>query len=54
MSVLTSRGIKRIWEFKVGTTPSVRIIQDVDLALKALEFFYLANVAAVEGIYDKN
>ena len=37
-----------------GTPSSVRIIQDVDLALKALEIFYHANGAAVEGIADRN
>ena len=31
------RGLKRIWESKMGTPSSARIIQDVDLALKALE-----------------
>ena len=36
-------------------TPSlVRIIQDVDLELKALEIFYGANGAAVEGLADRN
>ena len=33
-----ARGMKRIWDSKMGGTPSSdRIIQDVDLALKALE-----------------
>ena len=31
-----SRGLKRIWEPKMGTPYSARMIQDVDLALKAL------------------
>ena len=31
-----SRGLKRIWESKMGTPSLARIIQDVDLALKAL------------------
>ena len=31
-----ARGLKRIWESKMGTPSSARIIQDVDLALKAL------------------
>ena len=38
-----ARGLKRIWESKMGTPSSVRIIQDVDLALKALEIVYRAN-----------
>ena len=35
------RGLNCIWESKMGTTSSARIIQDVDLALKALGIFYL-------------
>ena len=35
-----SRGLKRIWESKMGTPYSARIIQDVDLALKASESVY--------------
>ena len=31
-----SRGLKRIWESKMGTPSSARIIQGVDLVLKAL------------------
>ena len=31
-----ARGLKRIWESKMGTPSSAKIIQDVDLALKAL------------------
>ena len=38
----------------MGTPSSVRIIQDVDLALKALEIFYRTNGAAVEGLDDRN
>ena len=49
-----ARGLKRIWESKMGTSSSARIIQDVDLALKALEIVYLANGAAVEGLADRN
>ena len=49
-----ARGLKRIWESKMGTPSSARIIQDVDLALKALEIFYLENGAAVEGLADRN
>ena len=49
-----SRGMKRIWESKMGTPSSARIIQDVDLALKALEIVYRENGAAVEGLADRN
>ena len=49
-----SQGMKRIWESKMGTPSSAQIIEDVDLALKALEIFYLANGAAVEVIADRN
>ena len=38
----------------MGTPCSARIIQDVDLALKALEIVYLENGAAFEGIADRN
>ena len=31
-----ARGMKRIWESKMGTPSLARIIEDVDLALKAL------------------
>ena len=40
-----ARGMKRIWYSKMGTPSSARIIEDVDLALKALEIVYLANGA---------
>ena len=49
-----SRGMKRIWDSKMGTPSSVRIIEDVDLALKSLEIVYRANGAAVEGLADRN
>ena len=49
-----ARGMKRIWDSKMGTPSSARIIEDVDLALKALEIVYLSNGAAVEGIADRN
>ena len=49
-----ARGLKRIWESKMGRPSSVRIIQDVDLALKALEMVYRENGAAVEGMDDRN
>ena len=32
----------------------VRIIKDIDRALEALEIFYHANGASVEGIPDRN
>ena len=38
----------------MGTPSSARIIQDVDLALKALEIVYSANGADVEGLADRN
>ena len=38
----------------LGTPSSARIIEDVDLALKVLEFFYRKNGAAVEGLADIN
>ena len=49
-----TRGLKRIRESEMGTPSSARIIQDVDLALKALEIVYCANGAAVEGLTDRN
>ena len=36
------------------TPSSARIIQDVDLALKALEIVYRANGDAAEGLDDRN
>ena len=38
----------------MGTPYSVRIIEDVDLSLKALEIVYRENGAAVEGLADRN
>ena len=38
----------------MGTPSLARIIQDVDLALKALENFYRANGAAFEELSDRN
>ena len=46
--------MKRIWDSKMGTPSLARIIEDVDLALKALEIFYLGNGAAVEGLADRH
>ena len=42
-----ARGLKHIWESIMRTPSLARIIQDVNLALKALEIFYRANGAAV-------
>ena len=49
-----SRGMNRIRESKMGTPSTARIIQDVDLALKALEIVYHANGDSVEGLADRN
>ena len=49
-----AQGMKRIWESKMGTPSLARIIEDVDLALKALEIVYLANGPSVEGRADRN
>ena len=49
-----ARGQKCIWDSKMGTPYSVRIIKDLDLALKAMEIVYRANSAAVEGLADRN
>ena len=46
--------MNRIWDSKMGTPSSARIIEDVDLALKALEIVYLENGAADEGLADRN
>ena len=49
-----ARGLKRIWDLEMGTPSSFRIIEDGDLALKALEIVYRANGASVEGLADRN
>ena len=49
-----ARGLKRIWDLEMGTPSSFRIIEDGDLALKALEIVYRTNGAAVEGLADRN
>ena len=36
------------------TPSSARIIEDVNLAFKALEIVYCANGAAIEGLADRN
>ena len=38
----------------MGNPSLASIIQDVDLALKALEIVYRSNGAAVEGLADRN
>ena len=38
----------------MGTPILARIIQDVDLALKALEIIYCANEAVAEEFSDRN
>ena len=38
----------------MGTPSPVRIIEDVDLELKALEIVYRENGAVVEGLADRN
>ena len=49
-----ARGLKLIWDSKMGTPCFERIIQDVHMALKALEILYRENGAAVEGLADRN
>ena len=49
-----TRVLERIWESKMGTPSSERIIQDVDLALNALEIVCSTNGAAVKGLDDRN
>ena len=49
-----TRGLKHIRESKMGTPSLARTIQDVNLALKALEIVYRTNAAAVEGLDDRN
>ena len=43
MNVVIARGIKRIWEYKMVTSSSAKINQDIDMALKALEIVYHKN-----------
>ena len=49
-----TRGLKRIWESKIGTPSSKSIIKDIYLELKALEIVHCAYGAAVEGVADSN
>ena len=49
-----ARGLKRIWESKMGTPSLANIIQDVNPALKALEIVYCENGDAVEWLADRN
>ena len=51
MNVIVARGLKHIWDSKMGTPSSARIIKDVDLALKALETVYRKNGAAVGEVH---
>ena len=46
--------LKCIRDSKLGTPSSATIIEDVDLAIKALEIVYHANGAIVEGLADRN
>ena len=48
-----ARGLKRVWDSKMVTPSSVRMIEDVDLVLKALGIVYWENGAAVEGLADR-
>ena len=48
-----AHGLKRLWDSIMGTPSLARIIQDVDLALKALEIVYRENGASFEGLADK-
>ena len=54
INVVIARGLKRVWESKMGIPSSARIIEYVDQALKALGILYRANRAAVEGLDDRN
>ena len=49
-----AQGMKRIWDWKMETPSLARIIEDVDLAMKALETVYLENGASVVGLTDRN
>ena len=49
-----AKGLKPIQESKMGTPSLARIIQDIDLALKALEMVYRENGDSVEGLADRN
>ena len=49
-----TRGMKRIWESKMGTPSSARIVEDVDMALKALEIVLRSNWAVVKGLAERN
>ena len=49
-----ARGLKRIWESKMGTPSLARIVKYVNLALKVFEIVYRKNGATVEGLADRN
>ena len=50
--MVIARGLKRIWDHKMGTPSSARIMEDVDLELKALEIVYRAYGAAVGEVHE--
>ena len=54
MNLVIAIGLKHIWESKVGTPSSARIIEDVDMVLKATKLFYRTNGAAVVGLAVRN
>ena len=54
MNLVIAIGLKHIWESKVGTPSSARIIKDVDMVLKATKLFYRTNGAAVVGLAVRN
>ena len=52
--MVIARVIKHIWESKIVTPFSERIIQDIDMELKELEIIYRSNGGAVEELYGRN
>ena len=49
-----ARGLKRVWESKMGTPYLARIIKDADLALRTLGIVFHSNENEVEEISDRN
>ena len=49
-----ARGLKRIWESKMGSPSLARILKYFNLALKAFKIVYRKNGATVERLADKN
>ena len=45
-----ARGLKCLWDSKIGTPSSARIIQDVDMVLKALEIVYREMGLQLKGL----